>query len=171
MELATWLNKVTASEIMVESVVTLSPDDSLATAAETLLRKQISGAPVVDAGGRCVGVLAFGDLLRAEGKPSKQRQPNTRSTFFDFGMALPSSVDAQRLEQFRDKVLSVSEHSVGEFMTTDLVRVRSDAPLSTVVSYLIDAHLHRVLVLDEDQRLKGIVSTIDVLAALQRASR
>jgi len=168
MELANWANETSVSEIMVENILTLSPNDSLATAAEKLLREQISGAPVVDDSGRCVGVLAMSDLTRAEGKPAEQQQ-TTQNRFFDFGMTLPSREDTTRLEQFRDKVLVASERSVGHFMTTDLVNVRSDATLAAVVRYIIDSHVHRVLVLDKDEHIKGIVSTIDILAALKRA--
>lgn len=169
MELLDWVNQTKASEIMVEDVLTLSPDDSLAMAAEKLLREQISGAPVVDDSGRCLGVLAMHDLIGSEEGPAEHQQTKA-SAFFDFGMSLPL-VDAKRLEQLCDKDFEESKLPVGRCMTTSLVSVRSDAPLATVVSYIIDAHVHRVLVLDEDQCLKGIISTIDILAALQRASR
>jgi CBS-domain-containing membrane protein len=36
---------------------------------------------------------------------------------------------------------------------------------------MVDAHIHRVVVLDDRKRLRGIVSTTDVLAALRRAAR
>ena len=42
------------------------------------------------------------------------------------------------------------------------------ATISTVVRDLVDAHIHRVIVTDEHGVLKGIVSTIDVMAALLR---
>jgi CBS-domain-containing membrane protein len=55
-------------------------------------------------------------------------------------------------------------------MTTDLVSVGESTPLDSVVKRLVSAHIHRVLVLDDDRRLKGIISTTDVLAALLRAA-
>ncbi len=54
-------------------------------------------------------------------------------------------------------------------MTTDLVTVPQAAPVKTIIQYLIDAHIHRVIVLDDDARMAGVVSTTDLLAALQRA--
>ena len=48
----------TAREIMVKSLTTLAPDTSLFDAIRTLVKKKISGAPVVDAEGKMVGMLS-----------------------------------------------------------------------------------------------------------------
>ena len=171
MEIAQWLAETTAGEIMVKEVVTLGPDDSLALAAEVILKEQISGAPVVDANNTCVGVLAVSDLIRAEGKVLTEQEQLANSSFFNSSLTLPSSVYAERLAQVRDKLLPVSEQPVARFMTSNLVRVNSDTPLATVVQNIVDAHVHRVLVVDENKKLQGIISTMDVLAALQRANQ
>ena len=54
----------TAADVMTRSVVTLSPESDLYSAVETLLKHRISGAPVVDAEGRLVGILSEKDCLR-----------------------------------------------------------------------------------------------------------
>ena len=48
----------TAADIMTRSVVTLSPDMDIYGAVQLLLKKEISGAPVVSPEGRLVGVLS-----------------------------------------------------------------------------------------------------------------
>ena len=53
-----------ASDMMVQSVVTLSPVTDIYSAMQTLLRYSISGAPVVDDAGRLVGMLSEKDCLR-----------------------------------------------------------------------------------------------------------
>ncbi|RVT82190.1 CBS domain-containing protein [Rhodobacteraceae bacterium CCMM004] len=50
---------------MARNLVTLSPEMPLLDAMKTLLDRRISGAPVVEAGGRLVGVLSKKDCLRA----------------------------------------------------------------------------------------------------------
>jgi CBS domain-containing protein len=55
----------TARAIMTRSLVTLGPDMSAVDAAELLVRKAISGAPVVDAEGQLVGLLSEFDCLQA----------------------------------------------------------------------------------------------------------
>ena len=54
----------TAADIMTKRVVTLSPDDDIYAAMRTLLKKKISGAPVVDEAGTVVGVLSEKDCLK-----------------------------------------------------------------------------------------------------------
>ncbi len=55
---------LTARDIMTSSVITFSPDQSIFSAIRRLLTKQISGAPVVDADGKVVGILSELDCLR-----------------------------------------------------------------------------------------------------------
>ena len=54
----------TAADIMAKSVVTLSPETDVYSAMRTLLKKKISGAPVVDQDGNVVGVLSEKDCLK-----------------------------------------------------------------------------------------------------------
>lgn len=171
MEIAKWLAQTTAGEVMVKEVVTLRPDDSLAHAADVLLSQQISGAPVVDTKNVCVGVLAVSDLIRAEGKVEAEQEQIADSNFFNSELLLPSRIYADRLEQLRDKILPVSEQPIQRFMVSDIVSVSKDESLATIVKNVVDAHVHRVLVVNSDRQLQGLVSTIDVLAALLRASR
>jgi CBS domain-containing protein len=54
----------TAADIMMTKVVTLAPGDDIYAAMRTLLKKKISGAPVVDEAGTVVGVLSEKDCLK-----------------------------------------------------------------------------------------------------------
>ena len=56
-------------------------------------------------------------------------------------------------------------------MTTDLVSVSEDETIGSMVRKMIDVHIHRVIVTSADHRLVGIVSMVDVLAALLRSSQ
>ena len=55
----------TAREIMTRKLVTLRPETRAVDAAALLLKHGISGAPVVDADGRLLGLLSEYDCLRA----------------------------------------------------------------------------------------------------------
>ncbi len=54
----------TAADVMTKKVVTLSPDTDIYAAMRTLLKKKISGAPVVDTDETVVGILSEKDCLR-----------------------------------------------------------------------------------------------------------
>jgi CBS-domain-containing membrane protein len=59
--------------------------------------------------------------------------------------------------------------AVREFMTPDPVTARPATPIRLLARMMIDVHIHRVIVVDEEQRLIGIVSSTDVLAAVAYA--
>ena len=54
-----------AADFMTDSVVTVAPDSDVVEAVEVLTRRRCSGAPVVDAQGRFVGVLTHECCMRA----------------------------------------------------------------------------------------------------------
>ena len=51
-------------------------------------------------------------------------------------------------------------------MSRRLISVREDTPLVELARFMCDGHWHRVTVIDSQGRLNGIVSTMDILAAL-----
>lgn len=54
---------LTAGAIMTPNLVTVRPDASVEEAIELMLREQVSGLPVLDEGGRLVGVITEFALL------------------------------------------------------------------------------------------------------------
>jgi CBS domain-containing protein len=55
----------TVDDVMTPDPIVLNIDDGLPSATRILEESEISGAPVVDADGRLVGVLSESDLVRA----------------------------------------------------------------------------------------------------------
>lgn len=143
-----WLKTTTARTITEQNLIYLRPEDSIDHAVMTFLREQISGAPVVDSEGKCVGVLTTVDAMKDTGSEPKQGGPGAATLRSPLGR---------------------NETKVSELMTCDLVAIHEDASLEQAVRYLIDAHLHRVLVLDKNEHVTGVITTTDVLAAVLRA--
>ncbi len=54
-------------------------------------------------------------------------------------------------------------------MTPDPVLVLPETPLGELAQMMIDAHIDRLIVVAEDRRPLGVVSSTDVLAAVARA--
>src|SRR5205085_270105 len=59
--------------------------------------------------------------------------------------------------------------AVRRYMTADPVMVAAGTPVRELARQMIDAHIHRVIVVDEQQRPIGIVASTDVLAAVAYA--
>lgn len=66
---------MTAVDIMTRNLVTFRPDENIRTAIDALLRRGISGAPVVDEQRRLLGTLSEGDCLRAVSAGSYDGEP------------------------------------------------------------------------------------------------
>jgi CBS domain-containing protein len=149
---------LTARDLMSRDVVVIPLEMSLRSAAHLLSRARISGAPVVDAAGRCVGVLSATDFLRcAEEGEQNALRPRTRPTYCS---------DWQVPEEE-----ALPSESVSAYMTSDPVLVRPDLSLGELSRSMLDAHIHRVIVANADGRPLGIVSSTDILAAVAQADR
>jgi CBS domain-containing protein len=61
-------------------------------------------------------------------------------------------------------------HSVGRYMTGDVVTAGPQTPLTDLSRMMIDAHRHRVIVVEGQHKPIGIVSSTDILAAVAHAT-
>jgi acetoin utilization protein AcuB len=59
-----WIRQITVGQLMTPDPVTLGPEDSLATAVQTMRRHHVRRIPILLAG-KLVGIVAEGDLKRA----------------------------------------------------------------------------------------------------------
>jgi CBS domain-containing protein len=60
-----------AKDIMTRDVITVTPAMSVKSLAMTLIKNQISGAPVAGKGGKIVGVVSEADIVGKKGKDVK----------------------------------------------------------------------------------------------------
>jgi CBS domain-containing protein len=60
---------------------------------------------------------------------------------------------------------------VRDYMTADPVTVVSDTPLARMAELMMEAHVHRLIVVDAESHPVGVVTTTDILAALIREAR
>jgi CBS domain-containing membrane protein len=147
---------LTAGDVMSRDVVTLARDLSLRSAAGILSRLQISGAPVVDEAGRCVGVLSATDFMNRTGGSGDAPRPRGGAPACYCSEWQLADTDA------------LPEEGVERFMTADPVTVSPFTPLGAVARCLLDAHLHRVIVVNDHDQPVGVVTSTDLLAAVAR---
>ena len=57
-----------AKDIMTKDIITVSPTMSVKTLAMTLIKNQISGAPVAGKNGKIIGVVSEADIVAKKGK-------------------------------------------------------------------------------------------------------
>jgi CBS-domain-containing membrane protein len=154
--LDTPLLQLTAEDLMSRNVLVISPHMSLKAAAHLLAQADVSGAPVVDGEGRCVGVLSAADLVHwmDRGKPATMRRG-----------AGASSVCCDRQV---DGSGDLPDDEVSLYMTTNVVATGPETQVGEMARWMRDAHIHRIVIVDEQRRPVGVVSSMDVLAAVAR---
>jgi CBS-domain-containing membrane protein len=157
------LKALTARDVMTERLVVLRPEDTIQHAANLLRDLHISGAPVVDQAGTPIGLLSTTDIVPAVAARLRGGQPGTGGGNEWADLCALFAADSAG-------VLPVGEDRVGRWMSRKLVSVRDDLPLIEVARVMCDGHWHRVTVIDAQSRLRGIVSSMDVLAAVVQAA-
>ncbi|HEX3244029.1 MAG TPA: universal stress protein [Chloroflexota bacterium] len=138
-------------DVMTRDVASVREDEPLGAAISKLLRRRVSGAPVLNAKGEIVGVISEHDLLAWHAQYVAQMAQDESM--------LDSADYRRRLES--DRVASI--------MTTSVIVVERDAPLSAAVHLLQEHRLPRLPVIS-DGRLVGILTRSDVLRALSLRS-
>ena len=154
------LYALTARDLMSRNVVMVPRAMSLHTAAHLLSDAQVSGAPVVDEKGECVGVVSATDFMHWVGSGERAA--------VKVGDSNPGSYHSPW--QFAD-VDERSVDEVGSYMTSDPVMVPPHTPIAELARAMTDAHIHRIVVVDALNRPIGVVSSTDVLAAVADAAR
>lgn len=120
--------------------VTIAVDATLED-AETLMRDyRITGLPVIDDGGRLVGVISQTDLLY---------------------LALPT---VQALIRHRESGIRI-----GEVMSVPAMTVDVTATLGEAARMMHRNHLHRLVVIDAAGRPVGVLSSMDFVALAAEA--
>jgi CBS domain-containing protein len=148
--------ELTAANVMTAPVLTIPQETSLQEAARLLCRSSISGAPVVDEQGRCVGVISSSDFVTWAGKGAE-----TVETVEAIGFIAPWG----ELIHIQDS----PNTEIRNFMTARPISVAPGTPIGDLARKMAENHIHRVLVV-EGSRPKGIVSSTDIMAALARAA-
>jgi CBS domain-containing protein len=139
-------------DVMTSDVVTVRPDTSLKDVAAILTERRISGVPVVDEGGKVVGVVSEGDIL------FKERGPSERTGVLAW-FADPYDVEEQ---------LKLAARTAAEAMTAPAKTIAPWRPVSSAAAEMLDEGVNRLPVVDEEGRLVGIVTRADLVRAFVR---
>lgn len=141
-------------EVMITSILTVDEMDKMEEVATLFKEKDINAAPVLDKSSKCVGIVTSHDL--AEYESIRKVMQNELVHGKTYNMAHYGAGAEFRLPgQYFDEV--------GFHMTKVLETANPQDPLSRVAKQMCAKHIHHVLVLDENKKLLGLLSSLDVL--------
>jgi CBS domain-containing protein len=134
-------------EAMTANVLAFEPAMRASDAALRLAAEGVAGAPVLE-DGKVVGVVSLSDLLAREGHLA----PQTSGPFL-------------RGERH------LANLTVAEVMTREVVTVHHREPLLHAIEVMEAEGVNRLPVVDDHERVIGILARDDVLGAIARAVR
>lgn len=131
--------RVPVSVYMTHEPATVAADTQLEQVADLLERRRISAMPVVDPQGRTVGIVSRRDLLRV----GRLETVEGRSTP---EWHLPDQV-------------------ASDVMSSQIIAVAPNTSIAEAAGLMLDNQTHRVFI-DAERRLKGVLTTRDVMQAI-----
>jgi CBS domain-containing protein len=135
-------------DVMTKDPLTVDPDAPIATARAVMIEREIRHLPVVDAGGRLVGMVSDRDLRNAAIAPAIEEylSPAGRRRLRGLG---------EMLDRLRVK----------DVMRWGAVTTPPDAPVAQAAAVMFEARVSSLPVVQAG-RLVGIVTERDLLRAL-----
>jgi CBS domain-containing protein len=150
---------LTVRDIMDSDPVTVSPTDDVETVVRLLRRHELPGVPVVNEGGRCVGIVTEADLVIAD-EEGDLHIPHYIELF-------GGVVFLEPLRRFEERLKKAFASTVADLMTEDPVTIEPDVSVAAA-GRVIAQRGHNRLPVVEHGRLVGVVTRVDVLEALTR---
>jgi len=155
------LRQLVAADVMQRDMVTVAPGETLRVALALMTENHVTGLPVMDSKSRCIGLITASDILGFEEEHAEDTADSGMIQHFNNEIGRWESVplSAFGLEEFGDV-------RVEEVMTRELISVDRDTPLKAVAQKMLDANIHRVLVMDVKFRLYGIITSFDFVRVM-----
>ena len=132
-------------DVMSKDVVTVHAGTSLPAAAELMVAKKVSGLPVLDVEDRVVGILTGADFMSA-------------MNIEGAGIANPLET-LVRKRRARKGMGTI----VDDIMTRDPITIRAEDTLEHAVQRMDRNKVKRLVVTDNERRVRGIVSRSDMV--------
>jgi CBS-domain-containing membrane protein len=141
--------EIPVSDLMTRDVVTIDPGADLKEAARRLSGLRISGMPVVDADNRVLGIISEADILSLAGV----KKGHTFKDVLRHVLGAPLPVRKKG-------------NTVGEIMSSPAITTDPDRDIRAVAAILDEKRIKRLPVVDEEERLIGIIARADIVRAM-----
>jgi CBS domain-containing protein len=150
---------LTVADIMETDVPTVTPEDTVESVLRLMHEHELPGVPVVNSGGRCVGIITEADLVMT-GENADLHLPH----YFELFGGL---VFLESMDHFEEKLRKATAALARDLMTEDPITIEPSASVHEAAR-TISRSKHNRLPVVEHGRLVGVVTRVDVLEALVR---
>lgn len=150
------MNEKKAKDIMTTDVIVAKKGDTISEVANILISGKIGGLPVVDDDNRVVGIISETDIIKKEKKVHS-------TPFINVLEGIIFLDDFNKMEQ---DLKRIAAYKVEDLMSKNIVKVYEDDAFDIVANIMISKSINRVPVVDEDNKLKGIICRYDIIKAM-----
>lgn len=155
-----------AEDIMTPDPVCAEPATTIRQLARLFEENDISGCPVVNQEGKVVGVVSKTDLIRRCSEGTRDIPPA-----YLFEIVCEQGGEDGAEDDGADPPIPEPLVCVQDFMTESAVTVRPQTPVHEVAALMAERHIHRVIVVDEEQFPLGVITALDVLKVFPTPTR
>jgi len=148
----------TVADIMDREPATVSPDDDVRSVIEVLQTHDLPGVPVVDETKKVVGIITDSDLVISD--------ENADFHLPHYVNIMGAVVFLESTKHFEERAQKAFAATASEMMTADPYTVGPDEPAEHAGKLISEKKHNRLPVVDDEGRLVGVVTRVDVLAAL-----
>jgi CBS domain-containing protein len=150
---------LTVGDIMDVDPVTAAPEDDVESVVRLLRTHELPGVPVVNDGGRCVGIVTEADLVIGD-EEGDLHLPHYIELF-------GGVVFLEPLRRFESRLRKAAAARAEDLMTEDPTTIEAGALVAEAGRIIVRSGHNRLPVI-EHGRLVGVVTRVDVLEALTR---
>ena len=150
---------LTVRDIMDAEPVTVTPETPVEQVVRALRDNELTGLPVINEGGRCVGIITEQDLIMA-GEEGDLHLPHYIELFGGI-------IFLESMHKFEERLQRATAATAQDMMTEDPYTIGPDAT-AREAGREMSHRKHNRLPVVEHGRLIGMVTRVDVLDALTR---
>jgi CBS domain-containing protein len=147
----------TVADIMDVATPSVYPEDTVESVLKVLHENELPGVPVINSGGRCVGIITEADLVLTD----ESEDFHMPHYFQLFG----GIVFLESVSHWEDRVRKAFAATAEDMMTPDPITIEPSATVREAAR-IIARKKHNRLPVTEHGRLVGVVTRVDVLDAL-----
>ena len=141
-------------EVMVKEVDSLSPDISVKEAMDILLKRKISGLPVIDTAGKLAGMFTEKSIL---------------------SYLLPSYIEKvgrfvyeENPKATKKKLAELCQIKISQLMRKEVVTTTEETALCEAARIMLTQKARRLPVVDKEGKVVGIIAREDILRAMNK---
>lgn len=150
------MNNKKAKDIMTTDVKVAKQTDTIKSIAKILIHEKIGGLPVVDEDNRVVGIISETDIIKKEKHVAAPE-------FITFLQGVIYLEDFKKMEKDIQDIAAVQ---VKDLMSKEVIKVYEDDTFDDVANIMIKKSVNRVPVVDNDNKIKGIICRYDIIKSM-----